>query len=95
MGYSIFFHFVKDRDIDPNEAFVQNIKNFQTHLHIGLNKRYFEKEQDERDKLLKLLFDEIETIISQNDHFFNRLGYENLLEKQIKFYKDNKKKNKK
>ena len=74
MGYSIFFYFVKDSDIDPNEAFVQNIKNFHSHLSVGLIKRYFEKDQDERDKLLKVLFDEIENIIYKIKPFVNRLG---------------------
>ena len=78
MGYSIFFHFVKDSDIDPNKAFVQNIRNFQSHLSNGLIKRYFEKDQDERDKLLKVLFDEIQTIIVKNNYFFTILGYKNL-----------------
>ena len=70
MGYTISFHFVKDSDIDPNEAFVQNIRNFQSDLSRGFIKRYFEKDQDERDKLLKVLFDEIENIIDQNDLYF-------------------------
>ena len=74
MGYSIFFHFVKDSVIDPNEAFVQNIRNFQSDLSRGFIKRYFEIDQDERDKLLKVLFDEIENIIDKIKPFVTRLG---------------------
>ena len=74
MVYSIFFHLVKDSDIDPNEAFVQNIRNFQSDLSSGFIKRYFEIDQDERDKLLKVLFDEIEYIIYKIKPSFTRLG---------------------
>ena len=74
MGYTILFHFVKDSDIDPNEAFVQNIRNFQSDLSRGFIKRYFEKDQDERDKLLKVLFDEIKNIIFKIKPSFTRLG---------------------
>ena len=71
MGYDIFFHFVKDSDIDPNKAFVQNIRNFQLDLYNGFIKRYFEKDQDERNELLKVLFDEIENIIYKRKPFVN------------------------
>ena len=74
MGYLILFHFVKDSDIDPNEAFVQNIRNFQLDLHNGFIKRYFDTDQDERDQLFKFLFDEIENIIYKIKPFFNRFG---------------------
>ena len=70
MGYDIFFRFVKDSYIDPNEAFEQNIINFQKDLYNGFIKRYFEKDQDERDELLKVLFDEIENTIYKRKPFF-------------------------
>ena len=78
MYSSIFFHFVKDSVIDPNEAFLQNIINLQLDLYNGFIKSYFEKEQDEIDKLLKDLFEEIETIIDQNDLYLIGLVYKNL-----------------
>ena len=65
MGYSIFFHFVKDGEIDPNEAFVQNIRNFQSDLSHGFIKRYFERDQDERDELFTVLFEEISYLINR------------------------------
>ena len=74
MGYTIVFNFVKDSDIDPNEAFLQNIKNFQSDLSLGFIKRYSEIDQDERDKLLKVLFDEIENIVDITKPIFNRMG---------------------
>ena len=50
MGYDIFFQFVKDSYIDPNEAFEQNIKNFQKDLNNGFINFYYGEDED---KLLK------------------------------------------
>ena len=69
MGCSIFFDFVKDSEMDPNEAFKQNIKNFQAGLSRGFIKRYFERDQDKRDELLIVLFEEIRSLIFSEDYF--------------------------
>ena len=66
MGYGIFFRFVKDSYIDPNEAFEQNIINFQKDLHNGFIKFYY---GEDKDKLLKVLFDEIQNIIYKRKPF--------------------------
>ena len=43
MGYDIFFDFVKDSEIDPNEAFKQNVENFLSDLSLGFISRYYDK----------------------------------------------------
>ena len=88
MGYSIFFHFVKDGEIDPNEAFVQNIRNFQSDLSRGVIKRYIERDQDERDELLTVLFKEIESLIVSEEYHFDILQNNSLSEEHIKTHKD-------
>ena len=88
MGYSIFFHFVKDSEIDPNEAFVQNIRNFQSDLSRGFIKRYIERDQDERDELLTVLFKEIESLIVSEEYHFDILQNNSLSEEHIKTHKD-------
>ena len=60
MGYDIFFRFVKDSYIDPNEAFEQNIINFQKDLYNGFIKFYY---GEDKDKLLKVLFEKIFSLI--------------------------------
>ena len=84
MGYSIFFDFVKDSEIYPNEAFKQSIKNFQADLSRGFIKRYFERDQDKRDELLIVLFEEIRSLIFSEEDYFNILQNNSLLEEDIK-----------
>ena len=88
MGYSIFFRFVKDSEIDPNEAFVQNIRNFQSDLSRGFIKRYIERDQDERNELLTVLFKEIESLIVSEEYHFDILQNNSLSEEHIKTHKD-------
>ena len=87
MGYSIFFHFVKDSEIDANDAFVQNIYNFLLDLSNGYIKRYYEEDQDERDELLTNLFKEIKYVI--DGYFPMKLNFFTL--NDPKDYNDNNK----
>ena len=63
MGYSIFFDFVKDSEIDPNLAFKQNIVNFPKDLSRG-----FIKEGKETDRILFVLFKEIRSLILSKEY---------------------------
>ena len=63
MGYSIFFDFVKDSEIDPSLAFKQNIVNFQKDLS-----RVFIKEGKETDRILFVLFKEIKSLILSEEY---------------------------
>ena len=66
MGY-IFFDFVKDSEIDPNEAFKQNVENFLSDLSLGFISRYYDEHQEIRDKYLTDLFTEIKNLIDENN----------------------------
>ena len=87
MGYDIFFDFVKDSEIDPNEAFKQNVENFLSDLSLGFISRYYDEHQEIRDKYLTDLFTEIKNLIDENNTVINfkekNLYYVPIIEKKL------------
>ena len=87
MGYDIFFDLVKDGDIDPNEAFKQNVENFLYDLSLGFISRYYDKHQEIRDKYITDLFTEIKNLIDKNNTVINfkekNLYYVPIIEKKL------------
>ena len=54
----------------------------------GFIKRYIERDQDERDELLTVLFKEIESLIVSEEYHFDILQNNSLSEEHIKIHKD-------
>ena len=83
MSVKLYFYFVKDSKIDPNQAFDKNVDNFLFSLYFGYTKGEYVKNQGERDRILTEIFIPIkETImfidfIKYNDEDKNIYNYEN------------------
>ena len=83
MYYKLYFYFVKDSEIDANQAFDKNVDNFLFSLYFDYIKREYGKNEEERDKILIDLFIEIKEslmfidFIKYNDEDENIYNYEN------------------